>query len=74
PGVRVFAQRIKTAIMAAHDSILAARVKQTRDANRRRKMIELNLGDLVYISTRNITFPKGLARKFIPKFVGPYKI
>jgi hypothetical protein len=31
-------------------------------------------GDLVYLSTKNISFPKGLARKFLPKFVGPYRI
>ena len=30
--------------------------------------------DLVYISTKNITFPKGLAWKLIQKFIGPYKI
>lgn len=74
PGVRVFAQRLKTAIMAARDSILAARIKQTRSANRKRQQSPFELGDLVYVSTRNLTFPKNLARKFIPKFVGPYKI
>ncbi|KIM49070.1 hypothetical protein M413DRAFT_59436, partial [Hebeloma cylindrosporum] len=31
-------------------------------------------GDLVYLSTKNINFPKGLARKLIPKYIGPYKI
>jgi hypothetical protein len=29
---------------------------------------------LVYLSTKNISFPKGLARKLIPKFIRPYKI
>ena len=28
----------------------------------------------MYISTKNISFPKGLARKLIPKFIGPYKV
>ncbi|KAJ3011954.1 hypothetical protein NUW54_g2018 [Trametes sanguinea] len=32
-GVRTYAQRVKQAIIAAHDSILAARSKQVRDAN-----------------------------------------
>ncbi len=31
-------------------------------------------GDLAYISTRNISFPKGLARKMVPKYIGPYRI
>jgi hypothetical protein len=74
PGVRVFAQRLKSAIMTAHDSILAARVKQTRTANRRRQLTPFKEGDLVYISSQNISVPKGLARKLVPKFIGPYPI
>ncbi|KAJ8475430.1 hypothetical protein ONZ45_g15608 [Pleurotus djamor] len=74
PGIRAFAQRIQRAIMSAHDSILAARVKQTRDANRHRRPSPFAVNDLVYISTKNISFPKGLARKFVPKYIGPYKI
>ncbi|RPD70277.1 hypothetical protein L226DRAFT_425810, partial [Lentinus tigrinus ALCF2SS1-7] len=49
PGVRAYAQRVKNAIMSAHDSILGARVKQTRDANRRRRPSPFVEGDLVYI-------------------------
>ena len=60
--------------MSAHDSILAARVKQTRNANRKRQLAPFKEGELVYISTKNISFPKGLARKLIPKYIGPYKI
>ncbi|KAI0327500.1 hypothetical protein GY45DRAFT_1235146, partial [Cubamyces sp. BRFM 1775] len=74
PGVRVYAQRVKQAIMAAHDSIIAARVKQTRDANKRRRPAPFVAGDLVYVSSKNIALPKGLARKLAPKFIGPYKI
>ncbi|KZP29147.1 hypothetical protein FIBSPDRAFT_727924 [Athelia psychrophila] len=37
PGVRVFAQKMKDALLTAHDAILTARVKQTRMANRKRK-------------------------------------
>jgi hypothetical protein len=74
PSVRKFALQKKMAIMAAHDSILSARVKQTRDANRKRRPIPFKTGELVYLSSKNITFAKGLARKLIPKFIGPYKI
>ncbi len=74
PAVRVFAQKVKNAIMAAHDSILAKRVKQTRDANRRRQLAPFAENDLVYISTKNVSLPKGLARKLTPKYIGPYKI
>jgi hypothetical protein len=74
PSVRNFALQRKLALIAAHDSVLAARVKQTRDANRRRRLAPFCEGDLVYLSTKNINFPKGLARKLIPKYIGPYKI
>jgi hypothetical protein len=74
PGVRVFAQKMKAAIMAAHDAILDTRVKQTRSANRNRRPAPFAEGDMVYISTKNILFPKGRARKFVPKYIGPYLI
>ena len=74
PVVRTFALQKKLAIMAAHDSILSARVKQTRDANRKRREAPFQTGDLVYLSSKNISFARGLARKLIPKFIGPYKI
>lgn len=74
PGVRVFAQRMKDAIMRAHDAIISARVKQTELANRRRKESPFVTGDLVYLSTENLTLPKGRARKLSPKFIGPFKI
>ena len=74
PGVRAYAQKVKYAVMAAHDSVLAARVKQTRDANRKRRPAPFEKDDLVYVSTKNMSLPKGLARKLIPKFIGPYRI
>ena len=60
--------------MSAHDSILAARVKQTRQANRLRRPAPFQEGDLVYLSTQNLRLPKGRARKLVPKYIGPYKI
>src|ERR1700683_670192 len=74
PGVKIFAQKMKDAILRAHDAILEARVKQTRLANRRRKESPFAKGDLVYLSSKNISLPKGRARKLAPKFVGPYKV
>ena len=31
-------------------------------------------GDLVYLSTRNLSLLKGRAKKLVPRFVGPYKV
>ncbi|KAF8837829.1 hypothetical protein BDN67DRAFT_868629, partial [Paxillus ammoniavirescens] len=49
PGVRVYAQRMKHTLMIAHDSILDACAKQTRDANRKHRRCPFTIGDLVYL-------------------------
>ncbi|KAJ2917183.1 hypothetical protein MD484_g3247, partial [Candolleomyces efflorescens] len=74
PAVRNFALQRKLALMSAHDSIIAARVKQVRDANSKRRPAPFKVHDLVYLSTKNISFPKGLARKLVPRYIGPYRI
>lgn len=48
--------------MSAHDGIIAHWVKEIRTANQRRIPSPFTEGDLVYISTKNMSFPKGLAR------------
>ena len=73
-GVRVYAQRMKDAIMTAHDAILATRVKQVNSANHRRRPAPFAEDDLVYLSTVNLRLPKDRARKLVPKFIGPYRI
>jgi hypothetical protein len=69
-----FALQKKLAIMSAHDNILAAHVKQIQDVNRKCIVAPFKENDLVYISTKNIRLPKGLACKLIPKYIGPYLI
>jgi hypothetical protein len=48
--------------------------KQVRNANRKQQLTPFKEGDLVYISTRNMSIPKGFARKLSLKFIGPYPI
>ncbi|KAG8724914.1 hypothetical protein FRC09_012079 [Ceratobasidium sp. 395] len=74
PGVREHVERIKLAIMVAHDALIDARAKMTRAANKHRRPAEIKEGRLVYVSTQNMRLPKGQARKLAPKFVGPYKV
>ena len=31
-------------------------------------------GDFIYLSTKNLTLPKGRAKKLQPKYIGPYKV
>ena len=75
PGVRAFAAQALYNIKAAHDAIIASRVFHRHYANtRRREDPEINEGDLVYLSTKNLSLPKARASKLLPRYVGPYKI
>ena len=74
PGVRQFAEDMKDAIMSAHDAIIASRVQNTVQANKKRSVATYKDGDLVYLSTKNISLPKGRARKLAPKYLGPFPI
>src|SRR5215469_11885406 len=74
-GVRSFARQAKWNLMAAHDAIIEQRVKQTHRANQsRRPDPPYKAGELVYLSTKNISIPTGRSRKLVPRFIGPYKI
>ncbi|KNZ77539.1 hypothetical protein J132_05164, partial [Termitomyces sp. J132] len=61
-------------IIATHDCILAAQVKQTCNANQKHALVPFKEEEFAYMSTENMTFPKGLTCKLIPKYVGPYDI
>ncbi|KAF7770793.1 hypothetical protein Agabi119p4_6767 [Agaricus bisporus var. burnettii] len=74
-GVRAFADAALLNIAAAHDAIIEARVAQTWHANKRRQTdTRFEIGDLVFLSTKNLNLPKDRARKLCPKFIGPYKV
>ena len=61
--------------MMVHDAIIKHRAMQAHHANQRCKLSEqFSLGDLVYLSAKNLSLPKGCANKLLPKFIGPYKI
>ena len=72
--VHMFSQQMKTVLMSAHDEVLSPRVKQTYETNKHHCPSPLTKGDLVYISTKNNSLPKGVAWKLTPKFIGPYRI
>lgn len=76
PGVQSFAERARLNIEQAHDAIIQARVHQTYFANQRRSAepVPYIVGDLVYLSTKNLALPKNRARKLAPKYVGPYRV
>jgi hypothetical protein len=75
PGVKHFVARALQNLADAHDAIIESRVRQTHNANRRRRESDTFVaGDLVYVSTENLSLPKGRATKLLPKYVGPFKV
>jgi hypothetical protein len=72
-GVSQFAQQARWSLMAAHDAILEHRVDQMFHASRKHCESEIYVIDNhVYLSTQNLTLPKGRARKLVPQYIGPY--
>lgn len=82
PGVRQFAERVRDNLIIAHDAIIDSRVHQTFHANKTRRSedvhkgehVPLKAGDLVYLSTENLSLPPHRARKLTPRYIGPYRI
>ena len=56
--VKTFVQKVKDAILQVYDTILQTRVKQTRHANRCRRVSPFKLNNLVYVSTKNMNLPR----------------
>jgi hypothetical protein len=75
PGVKYFVTRALQNLADAHDAIIESRVRQTHHANRRRREDDsFAVGDLVYVSSADLSLPKGRAVKLLPKYVGPFKV
>lgn len=75
PGVKQFVAQALQNLADAHDAIIESRVRQTHNANRRRRDDDkFREGDLVYVSTSDLSLPKGRATKLLPKYIGPFKI
>ena len=74
-GVKHFSQQAMWNLINAHNAILEHRVAQTHYSNKHWKPSgQYQPNDLVYLSTKNLTLPKGRARKLMPRFIGPYKV
>jgi hypothetical protein len=62
-------------MVIAHNAIIAEHVFQHYFANKCQcEEVVIRQGDLVYLSMRNLTFPKRCASKLVPKFVRPYRV
>ena len=52
----------------------AAQDRHREHANRKRRPILLTPGSLVLLSSKHLKYAAGLARKLLPRYVGPYNV
>ena len=75
PGVQTFVHQALENLAMAHDAIIESRIAQMYHANKRKGVApKFEVGDLVYLSTQNLSMPKGRTRKLIPKYIGPIRV
>ena len=74
-GINTFAITALQNLAEAHNAIIEARVFQTETANKHLKdEPKIAIGDMVFLSTKNLNIPKNRASKLCPKHIGPYKV
>jgi hypothetical protein len=76
PAADGFAESTRMNWLAASDAIIGARMDMAQQANKHRlpDSPQFEVGNKVYVSTKDLLFPPSLSRKFIPRFIGPYPI
>ena len=74
PAVKEMLKHMHEAIAEAKTCLRAAQQRQKAYADMHRRDVEFNVGDMVLLSTKNITMKMVGASKLMPKFVGPFPI
>jgi hypothetical protein len=75
PRVKHFVNKVLQNLSEAHNAIIESRVHQMHHANRCCAQNDTFAnGELVYVSTSDLSLPKGRASKLIPKYIGPFKV
>lgn len=64
----------RQAVALARQCLVKAAERMKRQFDKRRKPKEFEVGQRVWLSTRNLKFKGNLSSKFLPRFIGPYPI
>ena len=67
-----FLSRRETARLRAADAIQEAQLRQAAQINKHRRPANMALGDLVWLSTKNLNLAS--PSKFCPKYLGPFAV
>ena len=73
PAAETLSSELQSRVEKAKKCLIAARDRLLhRDRNS--KEIDYNVGDMVLLSTKNITFKGPNSKKLLPRWIGPYPI
>lgn len=73
-STREFVQTMADTVSAVRLELKRAASAMARSANRRRRDHDIQVDDMVWVSTANLRMPTRVSRKLAPKFVGPYRV
>ena len=69
-----FRTRLEVALRRGQDAAAEAQIRMTAQLDKHRRPSPFKVGDLVYLSTNNLTVTPGDSSKFTERFVGPFRI
>lgn len=72
PAAAEYIDHIQSVWKQSEDAMLRAQIAQIAQSDKHRRASVFKEGDMVYLSTKNISFDT--PNKFQPKYVGPFKI
>jgi hypothetical protein len=74
PVAQKFLQTYSDRTAHAKACMLAAQDRQKAYADKSRRAVKYSLDEYVWLSSKNVHFKRGGPVKFMPKFIGPFKI
>jgi hypothetical protein len=73
PTTEYLLEELKSNLEIAKQNLQEAQARQTNYANEHRKEKSYEIGDRIWLSTKNLK-KKGRSEKLLPRFIGPYTI
>jgi hypothetical protein len=74
PEVTTLLERIQNALQCGRDAAAKAQIRMTQQLDASRRPSTFKVGDMVYLSTRNIHLDADVSHKFSNRFIGPLRI
>jgi hypothetical protein len=74
PSAKRFAIKLQDDLALAKRNLIEAQDRQRTYANQGRRHVEYEVGEEILLSTKNIRWKHPGTKKFLPRFIGPFKI